>query len=126
VLVVDDEEDARILLKHVLGAQGADVHVASSATEALARFTEIRPDVLVSDIGMPGEDGYALMRKIRAQPAELGGGTPAAALTAYAGSQDAERAFLAGFQRHIPKPVEPATLVNVVANLGGRSLGGAS
>lgn len=126
VLVVDDDEDARILLKYVLGAEGAEVHLAGSATEALERFTELRPDVLISDIGMPGEDGYALMKKIRAQPAELGGGTPAAALTAYAGSQDAQLAFMAGFQHHISKPVEPATLVSVVANLGGRTLEGSS
>jgi CheY-like chemotaxis protein len=82
--------------------------------------------VLVSDIGMPHEDGYSLIRKVRAQAVESGGRTPAVALTAYARPQDVQRAFIAGFQMHVVKPVEPAALTNVVANLGGRSLDGSS
>jgi CheY-like chemotaxis protein len=77
--------------------------------------------VIVSDIGMPGEDGYALIRKIRALPVDHGARTPALALTAYARAEDAQRAFAAGFQAHLTKPFEPAQLATVVANLGGRS-----
>jgi CheY-like chemotaxis protein len=105
----------------VLQERGAKVRMASSASEALAKFIEARPDVIVSDIGMPGEDGYSLIRKIRALPAERGGRTPALALTAYARGEDAQRAFAAGFQVHLAKPVEPAQLATVVANLGGRT-----
>ena len=84
-----------------------------------ALLGDVPPDVIVSDIGMPGEDGYDFIRgRIRAG----GERTPAVALTAYATQQDAERAFVAGFQKHVIKPVEPAKLVSVVANLGGRSL----
>jgi PAS domain S-box-containing protein len=126
VLVVDDEPDALALVSEVLSEQGAEVHTAGSAAEALQRFRDVRPDVLVSDIGMPNEDGYSLIRKVRAQPVESGGRTPAVALTAYARPQDVQRAFIAGFQMHVVKPVEPAALTNVVANLGGRSLDGSS
>lgn len=121
LLVVDDEEDARALLSEVLRDRGAEVHVASSAHEALAQFTTIRPDVLVSDIGMPDDDGYFLIRMIRSMPQEDGGRTPAVALTAYARHDDRQRAFAAGFQVHVPKPVEPLQLVTTVANLAGRS-----
>jgi CheY-like chemotaxis protein len=118
VLVVDDEPDARLLVREILHLHGAVVVMASSAAEARARLADTRPDVIVSDIGMPDEDGYAFIRHVRAD----GGRTPAVALTAYATQQDAERAFVAGFQKHVIKPVEPAQLVSVVANLGGRSL----
>lgn len=121
VLVVDDEPDARQLLAIVLQQCGADVTMAASAEEALSAFERIKPDVLVSDIGMPGEDGYSLIRKIRALPAERGGRIPAAALTAYAGAEDRKRALLAGFHLHIPKPVDPMELVAVVATLAGRT-----
>ncbi|MFZ5895226.1 MAG: ATP-binding protein [Myxococcota bacterium] len=122
VLIVDDEPDALALVREVLSEQGAEVHTAGSANEALERFTEVKPDVLVSDIGMPDEDGYSFIRKVRARSVESGGRTPAVALTAYARPQDVQRAFVAGFQRHVVKPVEPAALTSVVANLGGRSL----
>jgi PAS domain S-box-containing protein len=122
LLVVDDEEDALALVKRVLSAHGAEVHAAASASEALDRLGSLRPDVIVSDIGMPGEDGYSLIRRIRALPPENGGRTPAVALTAYARAEDAQRAFAAGFQIHVAKPVEPVQLANVVANLGGRTL----
>jgi signal transduction histidine kinase/ActR/RegA family two-component response regulator len=122
LLAVDDESDSRAMVREVLLACGAQVAQASSAEEALSLFTRERPDVIISDIAMPGEDGYSLIRKIRALPAEQGGRTPAVALTAYARGEDAQRAFSAGFQMHLAKPVEPAQLATVVANLGGRSL----
>jgi PAS domain S-box-containing protein len=118
VLVVEDEPDARALLRRVLRDCDADVTTAASAAEALELLRESRPHVLVSDIGMPGEDGYELIRKLR----EMGNGfaeLPAVALTAYARSEDRERALRAGFQVHVPKPVEPAELVTTVANLAG-------
>jgi CheY-like chemotaxis protein len=125
LLVVDDEEDARALVTQVLAAHGAEVFAAGSAKDALDKISGVRPDVIVSDIGMPGEDGYTLVRKIRSLPAEQGGRTPAIALTAYAREEDAERAFAAGFQLHVAKPVEPAQLAKMVANLGGRTDAGA-
>jgi PAS domain S-box-containing protein len=120
VLVVDDEPDARELVAVVLSGRGAEVITVGSAVEALAEMGRRRFDVLVSDIGMPGMDGYALIGKIRQLPLEDGGGIPAAALTAYAGVEDRMRALSAGYQLHIPKPVEPAELTTVVANLAGR------
>ncbi|MGA7121938.1 MAG: ATP-binding protein [Polyangiaceae bacterium] len=126
LLVVDDEEDALDLVRTVLEEQGADVYVAASAREALERFAEVRPDVIVSDIGMPETDGLSFIRKIRALSAAQGGRTPAVALTAYARREDAQRAFAAGYQMHVAKPAEPVQLVTVVANLGGRSLEGAN
>ncbi len=120
VLVVDDEEDTRDLLKMVLEKCGASVTAVASAAEAFAVLKETRPDVLVSDLGMPGEDGYSLIKKVRALPVKDGGQTPAAALTAYARVEDRMRVLRCGFQMHIPKPVEPAELVAVVANLAGR------
>jgi PAS domain S-box-containing protein len=122
LLIVDDEHDARALLGEILREQGAEVHAAASATEALEKFSAVRPDVIVSDIGMPEADGYALIRKIRALPPEAGGRTPAIALTAYARAEDAQKAFVAGYQMHVTKPVEPTQLATVVANLSGRSL----
>ncbi|BAZ00127.1 multi-sensor hybrid histidine kinase [Tolypothrix tenuis PCC 7101] len=121
VLVVDDEPDARQLLTTVLSPYGAQVMTAASATEALAAVPQFHPDVLVSDIGMPKEDGYVLIRQLRALPPEQGGRIPAVALTAYARSEDRTQALLAGFQLHIPKPVNPAELVAVIANLTGRT-----
>lgn len=122
VLVVDDEADSLGLVRETLREWGAEVHTAGSAAEALEKFATVRPDVLVSDIGMPGEDGYALLRKIRTLSATHGGRTPAVALTAYARAEDAQRAFAAGYQMHVAKPASPDELLSVVANLGGRSL----
>jgi PAS domain S-box-containing protein len=122
LLVIDDEHDALALLGEVLREHGAEVHGVASAAEAMEKFAAVRPDVIVSDIGMPELDGYAFIRKIRALPPDAGGRTPAVALTAYARSEDAQRAFAAGYQMHVTKPVEPAQLATVVANLGGRSL----
>ena len=121
VLVVDDELDTRELLKFSIGQCGAEVETAGSAREALALLEETRRDLLISDIGMPGEDGYELIRKVRALPAGRGGKIPAIALTAYARTEDRLRALRAGYQMHIAKPVELAELVAVMASLIGRS-----
>ena len=120
VLIVDDEQDTRELLRAVLEKCGSEVTTAASASEALDVIERVRPDVLVSDLGMPGEDGYSLIAKVRALPAERGGRTPAAALTAYARVEDRLRVLRSGFQIHLPKPVEPVELATVVANLAGR------
>ena len=121
VLVVDDEKDARDVIIAILEQRGAKTFEASSVEEALAVIAQERPDVLVSDIGLPEEDGYSLMRRIRALPRERGGGIPAAALTAYARTEDRMQALLAGFQIHVPKPVQPAELIAVVASLAARN-----
>lgn len=117
VLVVDDEEDARDLLVAVLEKCGAIVSSAGTAAEGMEKLLLDRPDVLISDIGMPREDGYEFIRKVRALGHEAGANIPAAALTAYARAEDRRKALDAGFMMHIPKPVEPAELVAVVANL---------
>lgn len=117
VLVVDDEPDARDLIEAVLTGRGAEVVSVESGAEALEEMERQRFDVLLSDIGMPLLDGYALIEKVRKLPAERGGRIPAAALTAYAGMVDRKRVLSAGYQIHIPKPVEPAELATVVANL---------
>jgi len=121
VLVVEDEQDSRELIAAVLRQCGAEVSTAASVQEGLEIYQRLRPDILVSDIGMPGEDGYDLIRKVRALPPEQGGRTPAVALTAYARTEDRMRSLLAGFQVHVPKPVEPNELVAVVASLAGRT-----
>jgi PAS domain S-box-containing protein len=120
VLVVDDEPDARELLSVGLGQCGAEVTTASSAQEALEAVAGAKFDILISDIGMPGEDGYELIRRVRALPAGAGGRTPAVALTAYARTEDRLRAMRAGFEMHVSKPVELTELVVVLANLARR------
>ena len=100
---------------------GAEVQLANSAAEAFALFNRWQPDLLVSDIGMPDEDGYALIRKIRTLSPEHGGRTPALALTAYARDEDREQALAAGFQRHLVKPVEVKALAEAVISLAGKS-----
>ncbi len=122
VLVVDDEEDARRLLIAVLEQCKASVRTCASVSEALAEVEEWEPDVIVSDIEMPGEDGYTLIRKLRAKEAEQGGRLPAVALTAHARVEDRMRALSSGYQMHVPKPVEPAELAIVIASLTGRAL----
>ncbi len=117
VLVVDDEPDSREITAEALARCGADVTSAGSAEEGFLALRRGRPHVLLSDIEMPDEDGYSLVRRIRALPAEEGGATPAAAFTAYAGMEDRMRALGAGFQTHVPKPVQPAELVAVVSSL---------
>jgi signal transduction histidine kinase/CheY-like chemotaxis protein len=120
ILVVDDDTDARELVKEVLSVCGATVTAADSAGWALQLLTRERPDVLVSDIEMPGEDGYSLIRKVRALPASEGGRTPAVALTAYARTEDRTRALMAGYHMHVAKPVEPAELVATIESLARR------
>jgi signal transduction histidine kinase/CheY-like chemotaxis protein len=120
VLVVDDEKDTREMIRAVLEYCKMEVITAASASEALEAIAQSRPDVLLSDLGMPGEDGYALIAKVRALPAERGGQIPAAALTAYVRAEDRVKVLRSGFQLHVPKPFEPNELVAVVANLAGR------
>jgi CheY-like chemotaxis protein len=121
VLVVDDEADARNLVRRLLEDRKASVTTAASAKEALEILKTSRPDVLVSDIGMPNEDGYSLIRKVRNLPVSEGGNTPAIALTAYARAEDRMKAILAGFEMHIVKPVESAELIAMVASLAKRA-----
>jgi PAS domain S-box-containing protein len=120
ILVVDDDEDARRLIKTVLEQCGAVVVTAAGAKEGLEKLQRVRPNVLISDLGMPEEDGYSLIQQVRALSPENGGQTPAAALTAYARVEDRMRVLRSGFQIHLPKPIEPAELVAVVANLADR------
>ena len=121
VMIVDDELDARELLTVMLQQRGAKVIAASSAAEALELLAKASngsmPDVLVSDIGMPEQDGFELISMVRAMGPERGGNIPAIALTAYARSEDRARVLAAGFQHHVPKPVGPATLAIAVANV---------
>src|SRR5262249_10202628 len=124
VLVVEDKADARELLRAALGQCGAQVTAVGTAAEALAALTEARPAVLVSDIGMPGEDGYALIQKVRARPVDQGGQIPALALTAYTRAEDRARAQHAGFNAHVAKPVDPTELVAAVADLARRAAAG--
>jgi signal transduction histidine kinase/ActR/RegA family two-component response regulator len=120
VLVVDDAEDAREALSMLLGQFGATVTAVGSVGEALAVLERDQPHVLISDIAMPDEDGYTLIRKVRAREATRGGLVPAAALTAYATPEDRMKALRAGYHDHLPKPVDPAVLVETVASLARR------
>lgn len=120
VLVVDDEPDARALVKRLLEDCHAIVSAAASAAEAFEKLRAERPDVLISDVGMPTSDGYQFMRQVRTLPEGEGGKTPALALTAYARAEDRVQAIRSGFQMHVPKPVEPAELITMVASLAGR------
>jgi CheY-like chemotaxis protein len=121
ILVVDDEPDSRELVRRLLVEYQAAVVVAGSFDEALELFRQCPPDVILSDVGMPGKDGYDLMRAIRALPESDGGRVPAVALTALARAEDRRRALLAGFQAHVSKPVDPDELVAVVATFAGRT-----
>jgi PAS domain S-box-containing protein len=121
VLIVDDDADARNLISRVLVQCEADVITAGSAVEGLLLLKERRPDVLISDIGMPETDGYQFLRWVRQLPLEEGGKTPAIALTAFARTEDRTRAMLAGYQVHIAKPIETQELLATVANLAGRT-----
>ena len=121
VLYVDDDPDARSMGRRILADCNANVLLASSASEAINLLRGERPDVLVRDIGMPGTDGYQLIQWVRDLPPDEGGSTPAAALTAFARSEDRRRALRAGYQSHIAKPVEPEELITVVASLAGRT-----
>jgi signal transduction histidine kinase/ActR/RegA family two-component response regulator len=125
ILIVDDDPDMRDLLAYTLEVCGAEVIAVATANAAISALTDssLPMDILISDIGMPDEDGYSLLRRVRALKPENGGRIPAIALTAYARTQDRTAALLAGFQSHIAKPVEPAELIAVIANLAGRISG---
>jgi CheY-like chemotaxis protein len=114
-LVVDDEADTRDYLSFVLEQAGATVTVAASAGEALQVLSRSKPDVLLSDIGMPDVDGYMLVRQVEALETKLGTRIPAVALTAYASEIERQQALAAGFEQHISKPVEPEELVRAIA-----------
>jgi len=121
VMVVEDETDVRDFLRISLLQYGAEVTAFATTADALIAVEAERPDVLVSDIGMPGEDGYSFIRRVRALGPDRGGQVPAAALTAYVKGEDGQRVLSAGFQVHLPKPVQPADLASVVATLAGRA-----
>ncbi len=120
MLVVDDEPDARRLIARILKSCHADVATARGTVEAMDAMRRRPPDVLISDLGMPEQDGYDLIRAVRALPGDAGGNVPAVALSAFARSEDRRRAMMSGFQTHVAKPVEPAELLAVVASLAGR------
>jgi CheY-like chemotaxis protein len=123
ILVVDDEPDCATLTGYLLTQWGADVKIAVSAPEALEVFEQYEnwpPDILVSDIQMPGVDGYTLMRTVREMAPNRGGNIPAIALTAYTRAEDRIRALVAGFQIHIAKPFEPVELLTVVESIMNR------
>ena len=120
VLVVDDEADARELIKRILTDCHAEVRTAASAAEAIRMFRQAPPDVLISDLGMPDVDGFELLTWVRDLGPGAHGEVPALALTAFARSEDKVRALEAGFEAHLPKPVEPSELITVVANLAGK------
>ena len=117
VLIVEDDTDSRNVLALLLQKLGALVEAVPSAKEAMARVVSRRPDVIVSDIGMPEEDGYSLIRRLRQMPADIEKKLPAIALTAYARKQDADAAISAGYDRHLPKPVAPAELIRAIKSV---------
>lgn len=121
VLLVDDEEDAREAMRLILQQNGMTVITAASSDEGFDLLVAQKPDILLSDIAMPGEDGLSLMKRVRLLPKEQGGLIPAAALSAYAGVNDRRTAFTAGFQHHIAKPVDPARLLAVIATMAGKN-----
>jgi signal transduction histidine kinase/ActR/RegA family two-component response regulator len=120
ILLVEDDKDSREMLEMVLALYGVRVESADSAREAFEKIQEVKPDVLVSDIGLPGEDGYDLIRKVRSLPHESGGKIPAVALTGYVSVQDRNLALEAGFHDHIPKPVDPNQLLELLVKLRPR------
>jgi CheY-like chemotaxis protein len=120
VLIVDDQADARQVIGMMLQQSGAETATATSVTEALEIIGNWLPDVLVSDIALPGQDGYCLIRELRSRSAEQGGQIPALAITAYARTEDRVRILSSGFQLHVTKPVEPIELVAAVATLVNR------
>jgi CheY-like chemotaxis protein len=125
VMVVDDELDTREMLRIMIGQLGAEVRACGSSEEAMRQLSDWRPDVIVSDIEMPDEDGYELIRKVRRSEANNGRRpAPAVALTAYGRVEDRLRALAAGYQMHISKPAEPAELAAVIASLASRSVSG--
>jgi signal transduction histidine kinase/CheY-like chemotaxis protein len=120
VLLVDDELETREIISTVVERTGAEVKSCTSAREALTELVEWRPDVILSDIAMPDEDGYSFINRVRSLPQNEGGNTPAAALTAYARDEDRRKALAAGYQMHIAKPIGAGQLVTMIAKLAGR------
>jgi CheY-like chemotaxis protein len=120
VLLIEDDPDTRQLISFLLERQAAQVRSAESARAGLELLAEWRPDLIISDIGLPDEDGYFFIAQVRKLTSRGGGIIPAVALTAYAKSEDGERLIAAGFQKHVAKPVDPAELLKVVAQLVGR------
>jgi PAS domain S-box-containing protein len=121
ILVVDDDPDTLEVVREVLERAGALVTTVSSAPEAIEALAAAPPDVLLSDIGMPGEDGFSLIRRVRRLAPSSGGEVPAAALTAYTQAEDRRQALLAGYQLYLPKPIEPSELTAAIARLAGRA-----
>jgi CheY-like chemotaxis protein len=121
IIVVDDDPTAVELITEVLAQAGGEVISCGTADDALQAFARSRPDVILSDIEMPGQDGYSLIRKLRALGPEQGGKTPAVALTAFGRPEDRIRSLRAGFNIHVSKPVDPAELVAIVASMLGRA-----
>jgi CheY-like chemotaxis protein len=121
VLYVEDDADTRLMVTVILESHGAQVTAVETAREALEVLPKLLPHVLLSDIGLPQEDGYTLIQKVRALPPGRGGLTPAAALTAYTSDGDRSRAWGSGFEEHAPKPMDPLSIVVLVANLARES-----
>jgi two-component system, chemotaxis family, CheB/CheR fusion protein len=117
VLLVEDDEGTRESVAEFLGGRGAIVRAAGTAAEGMQALREFQPDVLLSDLAMPGQDGFSMMAEIRRLPPERGGRIPAAALSALAGVDDRQRALAAGFQMHVSKPVDVDGLLSAVAQL---------
>src|SRR5262249_13802990 len=120
ILIVDDDPNAVELNEQILTQAGGEVQRSAGGNEALPLLRHWLPDVLVSDIEMPGGDGYSLIRRVRALEPDRGGKTPAVALSAYGRPEDRVRSLMAGFNFHVSKPVEPSELVTIVASLAGR------
>ncbi|HEY6080162.1 MAG TPA: ATP-binding protein, partial [Polyangiaceae bacterium] len=121
VLLVDDDDDGREVTALLLRQHGARVETVASASQALATLDRRLPDVLLSDLGMPDEDGLSLLRKVRSRASAGGGSLPAVAMTAYARTEDRAQSLLAGFDAYVTKPVEPADLIHAVAKVSGRA-----
>src|SRR5438552_13155737 len=120
ILVVEDDEDTRELLKVLLETQGGAVTVTGSVQEALSHYDQVRPHVIVADIGMPDYNGYTLIGRVRARDRERGQMIPAIALTAFTTAIDRDTVLSAGFQVHMPKPFEPSRLISVIAELAAK------
>lgn len=119
LLIVDDDPNTRALLAEALEFRGARVHASASASEAQQALAAWHPDLVISDVGMPRENGYDLIRRVRGLPAEAGGRTPAIACTGYARAEDRARAMGAGFDAVVPKPVDLDVLVDTIAHVAG-------
>jgi CheY-like chemotaxis protein len=121
VLVVDDEKDTLEIVSMLIRSHGAETAAAASVPEAMERLVQFRPDAVVSDLAMPGEDGHVFIRKVRALPADRGGAVPALALSAHVYGEDRERALAAGFNAFLPKPVGPRALIDCLRALLARA-----